>query len=150
VPQLLLLDTLGTCVEVSHQVFDLVELLLCVGVNNLGQVAHEAEVRAHRVGQTGKLTELGNEGYLKASATVFVDEQRLIGISNAFVVARLVVVHVAGHGALLVELGQRRLAKVNTVDLVSLLVVASNHSRASQHAVHILDRVLLLSISTLT
>jgi len=66
---------------------------------------HETEVRTHRVGKPSQLTEFGDEGNLVARSSVFVDEQRLVGVLDLLVVLGFVVLAVAGLSALLVEAG---------------------------------------------
>jgi len=129
-PQLLLLLALGIGLEVSHQVFDFLDLRFSIGVQNNGKVFHHAEVCAHGVSETGKLAKLGNECDLVTSASVLVDEERLVGVGDVFIVASLVVLSVACGSPVLVERGFWTLRKINTVDLVGLLVVARNHSCA--------------------
>jgi len=103
VPELLLFDTLRVLLEVRHEVLNLIDLSRSVGMHNLSKVLHEPEVRTHSISQARQLAELGNEGDLVSSASVLVDEQRLVAIVDAFVVASLEVVSVAGLSALLVE-----------------------------------------------
>jgi len=150
VPELLFLDTFGIGGEVSHQILDFIALLLSIGVNDFGEVSHQPEVRAHRVGQTSELTKLRDQSDLVASAAIFIDEQRLIGFLDFFVVAGLVVRDVTGHLSLLVEFSQRRLGKVDAVDLVGLLVVPSDNSGSSELSIDVLTWVFLVAFSALT
>jgi len=104
-PELLLLDTLGILFEVLHQVFDFLDLCLGIGVHDLSQIFHQSEVGAHRISESSQLAELRDEGDLIARLSVLVDEQRLIGVADAFIVASLVIVGVTRLSTLLVESG---------------------------------------------
>ena len=49
VPKLLLLDTFFICLEVLHQVFNLLDLRISVSVHDLCKVLHQTEVGTHSV-----------------------------------------------------------------------------------------------------
>lgn len=142
VPKLLLLDTLRVGLEVVHQVLDLLDLGIGVGVHDLGQVLHEAEVGAHGVSQTCQLAQLGNEGDLVTRAAVLVDQEWLVHVVDVLVVASLVVLLVAGWSPVLVEGGAGTLCEVNPVNLVRLLVVPGDDCATSEC---FLNRLLAIS-----
>jgi len=148
VPELLLLHALGIGLEVSHQVLDLLDFSFSVGVQNHAQVFHHAEVSTHGISEAGKLAKLWNESHFITSASVLVDQERLVGIRDLFVVASLVVLTIAGGSSLLVESSFRTLRKINPVDFVGLLVVARNHSAAFHSELDCFLRIksLLLSL----
>ena len=50
VPSSLLLLALLVVLEALHQVLDLLDLSFSVGVDNLGEILHEAEVSTHSIG----------------------------------------------------------------------------------------------------
>lgn len=102
-PEGLLLNALLVGLEVVHQVLDLLDLSLSVGVHDLGQVLHQPEVSSHRIGQTRNLTQLWDKSDLQTCPPVFVDEQGLVGVLDLLIVLCLIVLGVAGLGALLVE-----------------------------------------------
>lgn len=129
-PLLLLLNALLVSLEYLEQILDFFDLCLGIRVDNLGEVLHEAEVSSHGVGQASQLAQLWDERHLVTSLAIFVDKQRLIGISDVFIVASFVVLSVASRCTILVESSFRTLCKVNSVDLVSLLVVLSHDSGA--------------------
>jgi hypothetical protein len=131
-PQALLFDTLRVSLEVVHQVFDLLELGVGIGMQDLGQVFHQAEIGTHGVSQAGQLTELRDESHLITCASVLVDQQRLVHVADAFVVASTIVLLVAGGSPVLVESGCWTLRKVDPINFVGLLVVARDHRRASE------------------
>jgi len=122
-PLLLLLDALLVSLEYLKQILDFFDLCFGISVDNLGEVLHEAEVSSHGVGQASQLAQLWDERHLVTSLAIFVDEKRLVGISDVFIVASFVVLSVASGCTVLVECGFRTLCKVNSVDLVRLLVV---------------------------
>lgn len=74
VPQLLLLLALFICLEVVHQVLDLFDLGLSIGMHNLGQILHQSEISTHGVSQTCELAEFGDQSYLLACAAVLIDQ----------------------------------------------------------------------------
>lgn len=129
-PLLLLLNAFLVSLEHLKQILDLFDLCFGISVDNLGEVLHEAEVSSHGVGQASQLAQLWDERHLVTSLAVFVDKQRLIGISDVFIVASFVVLSVASRCTILVEGGFWTLSKVNSVDLISLLVVLSHDSGA--------------------
>lgn len=51
VPKLLFLNTLFIGLEVVHQVFDLLYFGFCIGVNDLGEILHQAEICTHSISQ---------------------------------------------------------------------------------------------------
>lgn len=103
VPSLGLLFAFLVLGERLEQMLALLDLLLGVAVNNLGEVLHEPEVSSHLIGQTCELTELRNKSHFVASLPVLVDEERLIDVSDGLVVPGLVVLHVANLSAIAVE-----------------------------------------------
>ena len=131
-PQLLLLDTLRVSLEVCHQVLDLLDLSVRVGVHDHGKILHQAEVCTHCIGQACKLAQLRDERNLVTSAMVFVDQQGLIHVANGFVVASTVVLLVASGSPLLVEGCCGTLRKVDSINLVGLLIIARNHRCTSE------------------
>ena len=106
-PELLLLDALCVRLEVVHQVLDLLDLRLGIRVHDLSHVLHQTEVGAHRISQTSQLTKLGNEGNLVTRASVLVDQQRLIHVAYLLVVARPVVILIAGRSVKMCRLIMR-------------------------------------------
>jgi len=129
VPQLLLLDTFGIGLEVLHQVLDLLDLSVGIRVHDDSEVLHEAEVSAHGISQARQLTELWDEGDLISSASVLVDEQRLIHVADTFIVASAVVLLVRRGSPVLVEGSRWTLRKIDPIDAIGLLVVARHHGR---------------------
>lgn len=115
-------------------------------MNNLGQVFHQAEVGSHGISQSCQLTKFGQQGNLIASPSVLVDKKRLVHVGNGFVVPSLVVLLVACWSPILVEGGGWALSKIDSVNLVGLLVVASDHSSSSES---LLDSLLSISTSLL-
>lgn len=140
-PQLLLLLALLVGLEVRHQVLDLLDLGIGVGVHDLRKILHEAEVGAHGISQARQLAQLGDKGYLVSRAAVLVDEQWLIHVADVLVVASPVVLLVAGGSPVLVEGGAGTLREINPIDLVGLLVVSGDHGAASEC---LLDRFLAI------
>lgn len=51
VPKLLFLNTLFIGLEVVHQVFDLLYFGFCIGVNDLSEILHQAEICTHSISQ---------------------------------------------------------------------------------------------------
>lgn len=94
VPQLLLLLAFRISVEHFQETTTLRDLAISVGVHDLCQVLHEAEVRSHGVGETSYLAKLGQKGNLSTSLPVLVDKERLIGLTHFLIVAGLVVLFV--------------------------------------------------------
>ena len=141
VPETLLLDALGVCLEVLHQVLDLLNLSVGVRVHDHSKILHKAEVGAHGISQAGQLTEFGDEGDLVTRTSVLVDQQRLIHVADVLVVLGPVVLLVARRSPLLVEGGCGTLCKVNPIDLVGLLVVAGDDGSSSEC---FLDRLLAI------
>lgn len=148
-PQSLFLLALLVSLEVVHQVFDLLDLRFSISVNDLGKILHETEVSTHRVSKPSQLTELRDESDLITRPSVLVDEQGLVGVVDLLVVLGLVVLTVAGLSALFIEAGLRTLSKVNTVDLVRLLVVLGDDSRTGESLLHCLVAVLVAPLSVL-
>lgn len=103
VPHFLLLDTFSISLEVTHEVFNLFDLGFSIGVQDDCKVLHQVEVGSHRVSQAGQLTEFGNKGDLITRSPVLVNQQWLIHVLDALVVASLVVVGVARWSTLLVK-----------------------------------------------
>jgi len=145
-PQLLLLDALSIGLEVRHQVLNLLDLGVSVGVHDLCKVLHQAEVRTHSICKTCQLAELGDQRHLVAGAPVLVNQQGLIHVANGFVIASPVVLLVAGGSSLLVEGCCYTLRKVDPINLVGLLVIARNH-RGTSHS--FLDRCLTITAALL-
>lgn len=148
-PKLLLLDAFFVCLEVLHQVLNLLDLRISVCVHDLCKILHQTEVGTHCVSQTSQLTEFRNKGDLITCSPVFVDEKGLVGVRNGLVVAGLVVVAVAGLGALFVEAGLWTLPEVNAIDLVRLLVVLGDHSCSCQSLLDGLITILIAPFSVL-
>lgn len=90
-PQLLLLLALRVSVEDLEQVAALSDLSVGVGVDDLGQVLHEAEVGPHLVCEACDLAELWDQSDLCTSPSVLVDKERLVRLANFLIVASLVV-----------------------------------------------------------
>lgn len=103
VPQLLLLDALGVCLEVIHQVLDLLDLGVGIRVHDHCKVLHQAEISAHGISQARQLTELGDESDLISRASVLVDEQGLIHVADVLIVARTIVLLVRSGSPVFVE-----------------------------------------------
>ena len=131
-PELLLLDALFVCLEVVHQVLDLLDFGISIGMHDHGKILHEAEIGTHGVSQASQLTELGNESNLIARASVLVDEQGLVHVGNVLVIPGPVVLLIAGWSPLLVESRGGTLSEVNPIDFVGLLVVSGDHGRTSE------------------
>ena len=142
-PECLLLLALLVGLEVMHEILDLLDLGLSVGVHNLGQVLHQSEVGTHGISQTCQLTQLWDEGDFESGSPVLVDQQWLVGILDGLVVASLVVLHVAGLGALLVKCGLWGLCEIDPVDLVGLLVIGRHDSRSRETLLHCVVAILV-------
>jgi hypothetical protein len=132
VPERLLLLALLVGLEVVHEVLDLLDLGFGIGVDDLSEILHETEVSTHRVSQSCQLTQFRDESDLSTCPSVLVDQQRLVGVDDTFVVLRLVVLTVAGLSALLIEAGLGTLSKVYAVYLVRLLIVLRDDSRTGE------------------
>ena len=74
VPKLLLLDAFFVCLEVLHQIFNLLDLRISICVHDLCKILHQTEVGTHSVSQTSQLTELRNKCDLISCSSVFVDQ----------------------------------------------------------------------------
>ena len=122
-PSLLLLYALLVLCEGGEEILALLDLLVSVGVHDLGKIFHQPEVSAHGICQTGELAELWDQSDLVTSLSVLVDEERLVEILDILVVPGLVVLLVADLSAVLVEGGLWAHAEVEAVDPVGLLVV---------------------------
>lgn len=122
-PSLLLLYALLVLCEGGEEILALLDLLVSVGVDDLGEIFHQPEVSAHGICQTCELAELWDQSDLITSLSVLVDEERLVWISDILVVPGLVVLLVADLSAVLVEGGLWAHAEVEAVDPVGLLVV---------------------------
>ena len=55
VPLLLLLDAFLICLEVLHQVLDLLDFGLSIGVKNNSEILHQAEVCTHGISKSSEL-----------------------------------------------------------------------------------------------
>lgn len=130
-PSLLLLLALLVLCEGGEEILALLDLLVSVGVDNLGEILHQPKVSAHGISQTCELAELWDQSDLIAGLAVLVDEERLVGISDILVVPGLVVLLVADLGAVLVEGSLWAHAEVEAVDPVGLLVVPCDDRRTS-------------------
>ena len=122
-PSLLLLLALLVGVEGGEEILAFLDLLVGVGVDDLGKIFHQPEVSAHCISQTRELAELWDQSDLVTSLSVLVDEERLVWISDGLVVPGLVVVLVADLSTVLVERGLWAHAEVEAVNSVGLLVV---------------------------
>lgn len=122
-PSLLLLLALLILIEGGEEILALLDLLVSVGVDDLGKIFHQSEVSAHGIGQTRELAELWDQSDLIARLAVLVDEERLVWITDGLVVPGLVVLLVADLGAVLVEGGLWAHAEVEAINPVGLLVV---------------------------
>jgi hypothetical protein len=74
----------------------------------------------------------------------------LIWLIDALIVSSLVVLTVACLSALFVETCLRTLSKVNTVDLVCLLIVFSDNSRTGECLLNSIITVLVATLSVLS
>ena len=144
VPQLLLLLALSVLLEVLHEVLDLLDLRFGIGMQDLSKVFHQMEVCSHSISQTCQLTELWNQSDFVSSASILVDEERLILIRDVLIVASLVVLLVACRSPILVEGDSRTLTEVYPVDFVGLLVVLCDHNSTVEG---FRDRLLAVSAS---
>ena len=122
-PSFLLLLALLVLCKGGEEILALLDLLVSVGVNDLGKILHQPEVSAHGICQTGELAELWDQSDLIARLAVLVDEERLVEILDILVVSGLVVLLVADLSTLLVEGGLWAHAEVKAIDPVGLLVV---------------------------
>lgn len=146
-PSLLLLLALLVGCKGGEEILALLDLLVSVGVDNLGEIFHQPEVSTHCFRQTGELAELWDQSDLITSLSVLVDEEWLVRIGDILVVPGLVVLLVADLSAILVESGLWAHTKVETIDPVSLLVVPGDDSRTSYGS---LDGLLPVSASLLS
>lgn len=147
VPKRLLLLALLVGLEVVHQILDLLDLGLGIGVHDLGKILHQPEVGAHGVSETRKLAKLWDQRDFLTSAAVLVDEEGLVGVLDGLIVASLVVIGIARLRTLLVEASHRGLRKVNTVHLVRLLVVLGDDSGARHALLDCIVSVLVAPFS---
>jgi len=150
VPKLLLLDALLVCLEMLHQVLNLLNLGISISVDDLCKILHETEVSTHSISQPSQLTEFRNESDLISRSPVLVDEQRLIWFLDSLVVAGLIVVTVTYLSALFIETGLGTLAKVNTIDLVRLLIVLSDDCRTGESLLDGFVAILVAPFSILS
>lgn len=90
-PQLLLLLAFGVGVEHLKQPTTLCNLAVSIGVHNLSEVLHEAEIGSHGICEPSHLAQLWQKCNLSPSLAVLVDEQRLVGLADFLIVAGLVV-----------------------------------------------------------
>ena len=90
-PQLLFLLALGVGVEHLKQPTTLRDLAISVGVHNLGEVLHEAEIGSHGISEPSHLTQFWQKCDLSSSLAVLVNEQGLVGLVHILIVAGLVV-----------------------------------------------------------
>lgn len=127
-PGSLFLFALLVGLEVVHEVLDLLDLGFSVGVDNLSKVLHESKVSTHCISQTSDLAKFRNESDLESSSAIFVDQEGLVGVLDLLVVLGLVVLGVAGLSTLLIEASQGGLRKVDSIDLVCLLVIRGHDS----------------------
>jgi len=102
-PSLLLLLALLVLGEGGKEILALLDLLVSVGVDDLGKIFHQPEVSAHGVRQTSELAELWDQSDLVARLAVLVDEERLIWVLDILVVPGLVVLLVADLSTILVD-----------------------------------------------
>ena len=143
-PQFLLLLALRIGLEVLHQIFDLLDLRIGIGVQDLSKVFHQMEVCSHGISQTCQLAEFWNQSNFVSSASVLVDEEWLVLIRDVLIVASLVVLLVACRGPVLVEGDSGTLTEVYPVDFVGLLVVLCDHNSTVES---LRDRLLAVSAS---
>lgn len=127
-PSLLLLLALLVLGEGGEKVLALLDFLLRVGVDDLGEILHESEVGTHGVSEPGELAELWDQSDFISSLPVLVDEERLVRIGDVLIVPGLVVLSVAHLSAVLVEGRGRAHAEVDSLNTVCFLVVASDDS----------------------
>lgn len=130
-PSLLLLLALLVGREGGEEILALLDLLVSVGVDNLGEIFHQPEVSTHSIRETSELAELWDQSDLITSLPVLVDEEWLVWVSDILVVPGLVVLLVANLSAILVESGLWAHAEVKTIDPVGLLVVPCHDCRTS-------------------
>lgn len=150
VPERLLLLTLLVGLEVVHQVLDLLDLRFSISVDDLGKILHETEVSTHGVGKPCQLAQFRDESDLVTCSAVLVDQEGLVGVSNGLVVLGLVVLTVAGLSALFIKAGLGTLSKVNTVDLVRLLIVLRDDSRTGESLLHCFVSILVAALGILS
>lgn len=91
VPKLLFLLALGVGVEDLKQITTLIDLTVSIGVDDLGQVFHEAEVGSHGICESSNLAEFRNQGDLSTCPSVLMDQERLVWLSDVLIVPGLVV-----------------------------------------------------------
>jgi len=119
-------------------------------VYNLSEILHETEVCTHGVSESSQLTKFRDESDFVSCSPVFVNQQRLIWLIDALIVSSLVVLTVTCLSALFVETCLRTLGKVNTVDLVCLLIVFCNNSRTGESLLNSIISVLVATLSVLS
>jgi|LauGreDrversion4_2_1035121.scaffolds.fasta_scaffold215846_3 hypothetical protein len=93
-PQLLFLLAFGVGVEDLKQVAALTDLSVSIGVDYLREVLHEPKVSSHCIREPCDLAKLRNESDLSACPLVLVNQEWLVGLSDLFIVAGLVVLFV--------------------------------------------------------
>ena len=123
-PKLLLFLALLILSEGLEKVLAFVDLAVSVGVDDLGEILHEAEVSTHGISEASELTELWDESNLITSLPIFVDEKWLVWIGDGLIVSGLVVVGVAHLFTVLVEGGGWAHSEVNALHAIRLLVVS--------------------------
>ena len=136
--------------EAFHQVLDLLYFCIRISVYNLCEILHETEVCTHGVSESSQLTKFRDESDFVSCSSVFIYQQRLIWLIDALIVSSLVVLTVACLSALFVETCLRTLSKVNTVDLVRLLIVFSDNSRTGESLLNSIIGVLVATLSVLS
>lgn len=147
VPLLLLLLALLILSEGSEESFAFLHFPVSVGMDDLGEILHEAEVSTHGISESSELAKLWNQCDFVTSLPIFVDEERLVRIRDVLVVSGLVVLGVAHLLTILIEGGSWAHTEVDTLHAVRLLVVPCDNGRSSESS---LDGLLPVSATSLT
>lgn len=122
-PLLLFLYALFISCEGFEEILALFNLLVSIGMHDLGKIFHEPEVSTHSISKTSELAELRNQCDFIASLPILVDEERLIWVVDSLIVSGLIVLLVADLSSLLVEGGSWAHAVVDPLNTICLLIV---------------------------
>lgn len=125
-PLLLFLFALLILGESGEEILAFLDFLVSVGVNDLSKILHESEVRSHLVSESSQLAELWDQGNLITSLSVLVDQEWLVWIRDGLIVLGLVVLSITHLSSLLVESSLRAESEVNSINLISFLIVSSD------------------------
>jgi len=122
-PLLLFFYALFIACKSFEEILALFNLLVSIGMHDLGEIFHEPEVSTHSICKTSELAELWNQCDFIASLPILVDEERLVWVVDVLIVSGLIVLFVADLSSLLVEGCIRAHAVVDPLNTICLLIV---------------------------